>query len=70
METITLDTRSLGGVLDARDPDRCPHHNLATDVCTAALSVLRTDGPLQAGYCLTENYDNCPMFLAKALRRR
>jgi hypothetical protein len=47
----------------------CPYTG-ASDVCNAALSSLLPSPSMKANFCNSENYDNCPIFLAKALRRR
>jgi hypothetical protein len=44
----------------------CPY-NGAT-VCTASLSAMEIDAYRKDICCSTENFDNCPIFLAKVLR--
>jgi hypothetical protein len=45
----------------------CPFNGVS--VCTASLSSMAIDNQKRASYCSTDNYDNCPLFLAKILRR-
>ena len=39
-------------------------------VCNASLTLLMPAERARADYCRSENYDSCPLFLAKLLRRR
>ena len=45
----------------------CPFNGVS--VCTASFSSMAIDNTKRASYCSTDNYDNCPLFLAKILRR-
>ena len=45
----------------------CPYNGINT--CIASLSSMLIDDEKRAGYCATENYDECPMFLSKILRK-
>jgi hypothetical protein len=45
----------------------CPYNGINT--CTASLSLMLIDNEKRAACCDTENYDSCPMFLSKVLRR-
>ena len=45
----------------------CPFND--TGVCAASFSSMAIDSQKRASYCGTDNYDNCPLFLAKILRR-
>ena len=47
----------------------CPYDCLHTDKCAASLSAMTISPVSRQIYCSTENYDNCPVFLAKMLRR-
>ena len=44
----------------------CPYNG--TTVCAASVSSMPLDISRRAHCCNTENYDNCPIFLAKILR--
>lgn len=48
---------------------QCPYFD-ASDVCKASLSSLLPSPTARVNFCNSEDYDNCPIFLAKALRRR
>jgi len=38
-------------------------------ICLASFSSMIIDTYQKENYCSTEDYDNCPIFLAKVLRR-
>jgi len=40
------------------------------DRCSASLSLMAIGANTRQTYCSNENYDNCPIFLSKILRRR
>ncbi len=48
----------------------CPYDSSATDICGASLSLMTISSCSREIYCSTDNYDNCPVFLAKVLRNR
>jgi len=48
----------------------CPYHNEAESLCSASLSAMSTEMRIRQLYCGNENYDNCPLFLSKMLRKR
>jgi hypothetical protein len=48
--------------------DVCPFHNDADGHCRAAFSGLTVDRQFRNLRCSTEDYDGCPLFLARALR--
>jgi len=50
--------------------DVCPFGEPETDICLASLSAMVISPGNKRDYCSNENYDNCPIFLAKSLRRR
>jgi len=70
MENIAIDTCSLCHVLETKQPELCPYHDLSMNVCRASLSSIRIDSNRRNGYCSSDNYDNCALFLAKTLRRK
>jgi len=45
----------------------CPYNGINT--CNASISLMLIDDEKRAACCDTENYDSCPMFLSKVLRR-
>ncbi len=45
----------------------CPYDGINT--CMASLSSMLIDDEKHAGCCGTENYDDCPIFLSKILRK-
>lgn len=52
------------------EPDlHCPYTG-PSDVCNASLSSLLPSSSVRVNFCNSEDYDNCPIFLAKALRGR
>jgi hypothetical protein len=48
----------------------CPYRNIETERCMAAISTMSLGPMTRLTYCDTENFDNCPVFLAKVLRRQ
>jgi hypothetical protein len=46
----------------------CPYSG-ASDICGASLSSLSPSLSVRTSYCSSEDYDSCPIFLARALRR-
>jgi hypothetical protein len=46
----------------------CPYNGI--NVCMASLSSMAINSWNREKYCGNENYDNCPLFLSKVLRRR
>jgi hypothetical protein len=56
--------RSLAAV------DVCPYGDRETNICLASLSSMVIDHSSRQEYCSNDNYDNCPIFLARSLRRR
>ncbi len=48
----------------------CPYDCSVSGICAASLSSMAISSESRRIYCSTENYDNCPVFLAKSLRRR
>ena len=45
----------------------CPYNCINT--CMVSLSSMSIDDEKRAGCCGTENYDDCPIFLSKILRK-
>ena len=39
-------------------------------MCAASLSLINVASDRNSGYCSTDNYDNCALFLSKTLRRK
>jgi hypothetical protein len=50
--------------------DFCPFEETKTNICMASLSAMVIGPSNKQEYCSNDNYDNCPIFLAKSLRRR
>ena len=50
--------------------DVCPYGDRETNICSASLSAMAIGHSTRREYCSNDNYDNCPIFLAKNLRRR
>ncbi len=48
----------------------CPFNAALSGTCMASLSSITIDPVLRQGYCENENYDNCPMFLSKIMRKK
>jgi len=50
-----------------RSETACPYNGIT--VCTASLSAMAIDTYRKDICCSTDNFDNCPIFLAKVLRK-
>ena len=46
----------------------CPDYDCSKQVCLAATGHIVPSRRLQMRYCATIDYDNCPIYLGKALR--
>lgn len=46
----------------------CPHREVHSEYCSASVMRMRINQRRNMNYCLTENFDCCPVFLAKVLR--
>lgn len=46
----------------------CPYKKVQSEYCSASVMTMRINQRRNAIYCLTENFDCCPLFLAKVLR--
>ena len=60
---------AAGHVLRSDAELRCPYLD-ASEGCNASLSSLLPSVRMRSTLCHNEDYDNCPIFLAKILRRR
>jgi hypothetical protein len=67
----------MSQIAEARDSkstgvhkSKCPHDAAAGIFCSASIMSVVMSNYQKTNYCWTENYDNCPMFLAKILRKR
>jgi len=47
----------------------CPYFDLF-DVCSASLSSISPSKRIQTSFCNNDDFDDCPIFLAKVLRGR
>jgi hypothetical protein len=48
----------------------CPYRTAKSIFCSASIMTVVIDNRRKAAYCCTEDYDRCPLFLAKVLRGR
>jgi hypothetical protein len=46
----------------------CPYRKSASANCSASVMTFTISSRQDAQYCRTENFDHCPVFLAKVLR--
>jgi hypothetical protein len=65
MLSLQLETYRISAAVDA-----CPFGETETNICLASLSAMVIGPSYRQEYCSNDNYDNCPIFLAKSLRRR
>jgi hypothetical protein len=61
MNTLTI---NINEVTEAS----CPYGDLIADVCRASISSMKLGLIGCLKYCTSEDYDGCPIFLAKILR--
>jgi hypothetical protein len=47
----------------------CPYENSETSICSASLSSMFIGSHCRKAYCSGDNYDSCPIFLARMLRK-
>jgi hypothetical protein len=48
----------------------CPFGNSKTSICSASLWSMVIGAHCRQAYCSGDNYDCCPIFLARMLRKR
>lgn len=48
----------------------CPFEETAGNICSASLSRFSVGYARRAEYCSTENYDACPFFLSRVIRKK
>jgi hypothetical protein len=48
----------------------CPYQPLKNSLCSASVMPVRIDNQKRSLCCDTEDFDQCPIFLAKVLRGR
>lgn len=48
----------------------CPYNTAESVFCSASVMTVAINTRRKALYCCTEDYDHCPLFLAKMLRGR
>lgn len=64
MNTLTINLNEVSEV------SFCPYGDIIADVCRASISSIKLGLIAGMKYCTSEDYDGCPIFLAKILRRR
>lgn len=62
MSLITADTIAFETL--------CPYCNTDAEICDASCSALEIDDRMKRKYCASEDYDDCPIFLIKNLKRK
>ncbi|MCX7794188.1 MAG: hypothetical protein N2257_07290 [Thermodesulfovibrionales bacterium] len=50
--------------------DICPYFDLELDTCMASCSSVKASDGIKSKFCLAEDYDSCPIFLAKILMKK
>ncbi len=51
----------------------CPYETVesgSSNNCAASIMTVTTNNYQKRNYCRTENYDCCPLFLSKVMRKR
>lgn len=65
METNVLPVRAWAGTNESI----CPHLGMFDETCRASLTRFPVSGSTKNRYCSNEDFDSCPMFLSKLIRR-
>jgi hypothetical protein len=47
----------------------CPYEDIVTDICRASVSSMNLGLVADLKFCTGEDYDGCPIFLSKILRK-
>ncbi|MBI4847467.1 MAG: hypothetical protein HY808_02665 [Nitrospirae bacterium] len=63
MNTLTMDINEATAA-------SCPYGDVIADVCRASISSMKLGVMAGLKYCSSEDYDGCPIFLAKIIRKR
>lgn len=63
-QTTFGNKRPIGNIEDSI----CPYRQLHSHYCSASVMTMRIDQRRNTTYCLSEDFDCCPVFLAKVLR--
>jgi hypothetical protein len=63
MNTLAININEVPGA-------SCPYGDIIADVCRASISSMKLGLVASLKYCTSENYDGCPIFLAKIIRKR
>lgn len=53
----------------AKSRDACPYFSSKIGICLASLFLMALDKTKSEGVCASEDWDNCPIFLSKTLRK-
>jgi hypothetical protein len=64
MSTTRISAEQFG---DRNHETTCPYNSVT--ICMASLSSMVIDLYQREQCCGTDNYDNCPMFLSKVMRK-
>lgn len=51
------------------DAAKCPYVPTKKDYCSAAVMTVLINDRTRVHYCSSEDFDRCPLFLSKVLRR-
>lgn len=66
MNIVTLNLNMDNSRVDKKEAI-CPYKDI--EICMASISLMFIDNYKKKNYCCTEDYDDCPLFLSKILRR-
>jgi len=48
----------------------CPYETGSSNYCAVSIMTVATNSYQKMKYCWTDNYDCCPLFLSKVLRKK
>lgn len=59
---------AVNSLASAPEPGRCPYYSPCRGLCQAAASVLLLEPRQKLRRCLSDEFDDCPLFLCRLLR--
>jgi hypothetical protein len=61
---------AIGAAPQCADSSACPYAPQKQDYCSASVMLVSITDRARDHYCGSEDFDRCPLFLAKVLRGR
>lgn len=67
---MTIEMNRCGCERGAAEQTYCPFEDRASNTCSASLSGFYVSAERRLSFCSTENYDACPFFLSRVIRKK